>query len=67
MMTKVGCADLNGFVYDGDGAYVGKISDKYYAFDMEGNLLGLFDENGALRLEKYPGAKLFLHHLNMLV
>ena len=56
----IGCVNHNGEVYDKDMGYIGSVSNAYYAFDLKGNPLGLFDKTGQISLSGQSGARLFL-------
>ena len=59
----IGCVNHNGEVYDKDMGYIGSVSNAYYAFDLKGNPLGLFDKTGQISLSGQSGARLFLKNL----
>ncbi len=60
----VGCMNSNREVYDREnGSYMATISDAYYAFDFNGKLLGLFDEEGRISIDGQEGAQLYVDNL----
>ncbi len=61
--NPVGCMNSNNEVFDKDRSYLGFVPDVKYAFDLKGNMLGVFDIAGNIKIKGVNRPHLFVNNL----
>ena len=59
----IGCMNSNGEVADENGAFLGSVQNVKYAFDFKGNLLGMFDDKGKIKVAGHSRTKMLNDNL----